>query len=435
LPIVDKLLRRDEDADDPFLPLLLWWAIEAQAETGQESVLAMFRDPALWDEPLVRQHILERLMRRYAQAGGRKNLLVCAELFELAPQPAQAAVLMKGFEVAFSGRTVAAIPEELSAALAKAGGGSIDLRLRRGDDTAVTEVLERIQDEQQPQAERVRFIQVLGQINRPQCVPVLLRLAATSKSDEVRGAALGALQAYDEPRIGTEVVRLHNDLPDEAKPVAQSLLASRRDWTNQLLAAVQSGAVPADAISKDVVQRMLFHGDASIADAVKSVWGDVQATDSEALRAEVARLEKVIAAAAGNPYQGRQLFREHCGKCHTLYTEGGEIGPNLTSYKRDDLQRMLLNIVHPSLEIREGFENFIVFTIDGRSLNGFVAEQDNRVVVLKGADGQTLILSRDDIDDMQAIPRSLMPERVLQPLDDQQVRDLFAYLRSTQPLP
>jgi hypothetical protein len=36
---------------------------------------------------------------------------------------------------------------------------------------------------------------------------------------------------------------------------------------------------------------------------------------------------------------------------------------------------------------------------------------------------------------MKAAGLSLMPEGLLDPLNDQQVRDLFAYLRSTQPLP
>ena len=57
------------------------------------------------------------------------------------------------------------------------------------------------------------------------------------------------------------------------------------------------------------------------------------------------------------------------------------------------------------------------------------------VVVLKGADGQRLIIPRDDIEEMQAIRTSIMPEGILKPLNDQQLRDLFAYLRSTQPLP
>jgi putative heme-binding domain-containing protein len=95
---------------------------------------------------------------------------------------------------------------------------------------------------------------------------------------------------------------------------------------------------------------------------------------------------------------------------------------------------MLLNVVNPSAEIREGFENYVVRTADGRMLTGFIADQDTNVVVIRGADGQNLSLSRDEIEDLRASRTSLMPDGQLKPLSDQQIRDLFAYLRSTQPL-
>ena len=41
---------------------------------------------------------------------------------------------------------------------------------------------------------------------------------------------------------------------------------------------------------------------------------------------------------------------------------------------------------------------------------------------------------RTDIEDLHAIRTSLMPEGQLKAMSDQQIRDLFAYLRSTQPL-
>ncbi len=74
-------------------------------------------------------------------------------------------------------------------------------------------------------------------------------------------------------------------------------------------------------------------------------------------------------------------------------------------------------------------------TLDGRQLSGFIADRDNRVVVLRGIDGQSVAIAQDEIEEMRAIPRSVMPEGVLDQFTDQQVRDLFAYLRSTQPLP
>ena len=71
----------------------------------------------------------------------------------------------------------------------------------------------------------------------------------------------------------------------------------------------------------------------------------------------------------------------------------------------------------------------------GPALTGFIADQDANVVVIKGADGQSVSLARDDIEDMRVNRLSLMPAGQLKALTDQQIRDLFAYLRATQPLP
>ncbi len=110
------------------------------------------------------------------------------------------------------------------------------------------------------------------------------------------------------------------------------------------------------------------------------------------------------------------------------------MGPDLTTFKRDDLRGILLNVVNPSAEIREGFGNFTVFTDDGRIVTGFLADQDNQIVVLRGVDGQNVVVPRDNIDEMVANPKSVMPEGILDKLDDAQIKHLFAYLRISQPL-
>jgi putative heme-binding domain-containing protein len=106
----------------------------------------------------------------------------------------------------------------------------------------------------------------------------------------------------------------------------------------------------------------------------------------------------------------------------------------LTTYRRDDLETMLLNIINPNAEIREGFSTSVVATTDGRVLSGVVVEQDKNVVVLHAGDGKEITLARREIADLRPSPSSLMPEGLLKELNEQQLRDLFAYLRSTQPL-
>ena len=131
---------------------------------------------------------------------------------------------------------------------------------------------------------------------------------------------------------------------------------------------------------------------------------------------------------------GKSLFNTNCAACHKLFEQGGQIGPDLSTYQRDDIDTMLLHIVNPSAEIREGYENFLLTTKDGRTVVGFLVEQDNQTVVLRGLDGQDISLERKDIKAMNAQGVSLMPAGLLTGYTDDQVRDLMAYLRSTQPL-
>src|SRR5262249_1322308 len=53
LAIVRGLLRHAEDASDPHLPLLIWWAIEARAASDGAAIQALFTDKSLWSEKLV----------------------------------------------------------------------------------------------------------------------------------------------------------------------------------------------------------------------------------------------------------------------------------------------------------------------------------------------------------------------------------------------
>jgi putative heme-binding domain-containing protein len=290
-------------------------------------------------------------------------------------------------------------------------------------------------DEKADRKQRLQYVQVFGEVRQPRCVPLLLGVVEKSRDEPLRQAALTALQSYSDTKIGTEVVRLYKQLPEDVRSVAQTLLASRRPWAMELLRAVESGKIDRALVPAVAVRKVLLHDDKQMAALVRKLFGDVQGATTAEMRQRIERLTKVIKSGSGNPYPGRKLYATNCGKCHTLFGQGGQVGPDLTSYQRSDLDRLLVNIVNPSAEIREGFESYVVETKSGRVVNGFLADQDNRVVVLRGVDGQNIIIPRNQIEEMKKSDRSVMPEETLKDLTDQQVRDLFAYLRSSQPLP
>lgn len=435
LPVLRALLSHEEDLSDPHMPLLLWWATESIASESPELAVELTASGESWQQPLFREHIAGRLMQRFASAGTRNDLLVCAELLRAAPDRAAAETLLAGFEAAFEGRSLTGIPEELVAVMAEIGGGSLVLQVRQGSADAIATALQRIGNSQTPTGERLELIELFSQVVDAQARDALLDLIGSDAANEIKVAALSALQAYEHDGIPSRVLDLYSDWPEPVRRQAELLLASRKAWARALVSAVRNGTIPATDVPITSVRKLLLHNDADLAEEVTAVWGQVGGQTTLQMQKRIAELNEIIASASGNPYDGRELFLKHCGKCHILFEEGGRIGPELTAYKRDDLQRMLLNVVNPSAEIREGFENILVITSSGRMANGFLADQDQHVVVLRGADGHNLVFQRSDIDEMQPLPQSVMPEGLLKDLTPQEVRDLFAYLRSSQPLP
>ena len=434
LAIVRGLLTRDEDAGDPRMPLLIWWAIESKAESAPDSVLGLLDQSSVWTKPIVQTHLLERLMRRYAMGGTRKDLLICARLLHLAPGPESAKQLLAGFELAFKGRSLSGVPDELLEGLATAGGDSLPFAVRRGQADAVEKALTVIGDDASDRARRLEFVRLFGEVKQPQSIPVLLQLLQPATAPELSRAALVALQIYDEPAIGQTVVQSLPSLALDAQTAAFALVASRAAWAKELLLAVESGRIAKSVVPQDTVYRMKRSPDSAIGELAVKEWPAVTVATSADTQKRLTELSRLIQTGAASPYEGQKVFSMACAVCHKLFGQGGQIGPELTTFKRDDLETMLLNIVNPSAEIREGYENFLVTTKDGRTLSGFLADKDNRVVVLRGLDGENNVVEHEQIAEMKAAGISLMPEGLLDVLEHQQVRDLFAYLRSTQPL-
>jgi putative heme-binding domain-containing protein len=434
LAIVRALAARDEDADDVHLPLLLWWAIEAKADADREAILNMLEDPGLWSRPMVSRHLLARLMRRYAASGARQDLLVCARLLQLAPDADGGRQLVRGFEEAFQGRSLANLPPELAAELAKVEGGSPVLALRQGQPEAVSMALAAIVDPSTDNFQRLQYIQIFGEVKTPASLPALLHIVSGAADDELRVAALGALQLYDDPVVAEHVLALYPGMSVEAQSVAQAVLSSRLAWTLALLEAVDAGRIDKSSIPLDTVRKLTVHRHDRLAELIARHWGTVDGATTEEMQQLIARLQPIVQGGSGSPYEGKKLFTTSCGKCHKLFDQGGQIGPDLTSYKRDDIGNMLANIVNPSAEIRENFGTYLVLTDDGRALTGFLVDKDNQVLVLRNAEGQTVTIEQSSIDEMLPQKKSLMPEGLLKDFSEQQVRDLFAYLRSTQPL-
>ena len=71
---------------------------------------------------------------------------------------------------------------------------------------------------------------------------------------------------------------------------------------------------------------------------------------------------------------------------------------------------------------------------DGRVLNGVVVGNTEKTLTLQTATDQ-VVIQRDEIDEMSESPVSMMPDKLLNVLNDQQIQNLIAYLMSPAQVP
>ena len=160
-------MQRDEDANDPQIPLLIWWALESKAVNHREAVLPLFASPSLWQKAIPRKFIVERLARRYAAEDSETGFAACARLLAQAPGSAETELLMNGIEQALSGRRLEKLPSSLQPWFSKVwqrGAPSlalIRLGLRLGSDQALEPALKLVVDPNTSESDRVALIEIL----------------------------------------------------------------------------------------------------------------------------------------------------------------------------------------------------------------------------------------------------------------------------------
>ena len=431
LPLVKALLQRSEDVEDLYVPLMCWWVLESHFDRDREGILALFEDGEFRAEPMVVAHILERVMRALATKGLNRDLESCARLLRLAENQQQVDALLKGFEQAHAGRSMAGIPESLAELIAS-GRSSLELRLRLGDEKAIAEGIKTLGNPKAKASDRISLARVLGEIRAVNAVDVLLRTAADPKSEDLQRAALAALTSFEAESVGKSLLSRLNRFAESIQPAVLDVLLSRSTWSVQLAKAVANGAVV--DVPPNVVDRLRTHSDDEVRNLVAKRLGVASVVTTDAANAEIKRVRDLLGEGTGNPYAGEAAFNLRCGACHKLFHKGGNIGPDLTPYQRGNLDTMLLSVINPNAEVREGFEYVTMETTDGRSLSGFLTDQDAKVVALRGMTGEDIRVERKAVKALNPMGKSLMPEGLLNGLSDQALRDFFAYLRISQPI-
>ena len=243
--------------------------------------------------------------------------------------------------------------------------------------------------------------------------------------------SLLAVGADDDARM---IVDAYPHLDEADRDAALSALAARVSWGGILVDAVEDGRLPSTAITPLLTRQLAGLGDASLRSRLAAI-GPPPTTGHDASTADVvstrlkawkARLSPQVLA-GGDPAAGRSVWQKQCAACHRLHGEGGSLGPDLTGSGRRDLDYLLANIVTPSATVSPDYRMKQVVLADGRILSGIIPRRTKETLLLRTQTGEETIPT-EDVEEVVDGGVSLMPEGILDRLDEAEVADLFRFL-------
>ena len=149
---------------------------------------------------------------------------------------------------------------------------------------------------------------------------------------------------------------------------------------------------------------------------------------------------QLVLSMEGSHHRGKLIFfasDARCRSCHDVKHAEKSVGPTLTEVakKYPFRSELLQHIMKPSEKVDEKFATWIFLTSSGKVLNGLKQQQTDDGVTLRTADGKTVTVPHDDIEEQQKSRTSLMPEGVLADLTAQEAADLIAFIQSLSPQP
>jgi putative membrane-bound dehydrogenase-like protein len=431
--ILEGLLGHADDAGDPNLPLMYWYAAEPLAEADMGKALALAGRAKV--PPL-----LPFMVRRISSSASPKAIALLVDALAATDDAKVQLTYLHGLREGLKGRRDVPMPAGWARAYAKLAG-SPDAAVRSqaqalavtfGDARAVDALRRVLASGEADLGARRGALAALLAARDGKLPPVLHKLVG---EPALRGEALRGLAAFDDPRTPAVVLAAYPSLGPAEKRDALNTLASRASYGKELLEAVAAKKVAAADVSADLVRQLRNLKDAGLDRRIVEVWGVVRTTPADRAKL-IAKYRGLLTKPAPAPdlALGRAVYAKTCAQCHTLFGVGGKVGPDITGSNRANLDYLLENILDPSAVIPKEYAMTLLTLKSGRVISGIVRGETPAALTVVTAN-EVLTVPRKDVESRAPSEVSMMPDDLLKALSDAEVRALIAYLRNPTQAP
>lgn len=267
------------------------------------------------------------------------------------------------------------------------------------------------------------------------CLELAKETFATDIDSPLASAMIEALARLPQAEVAEQLVQTAIVAPPVMRARIIETLTNRPESAKSLFRAIGSGplGLTKDMVNETQVQRLLLMGDEELAGLISQKWGTMQTGQRGLMIDEMTRVRRIVREVPGDFNRGWVVYDRVCGQCHQLAGRGEKVGPSIDANGRASFSQLLSNMVDPNLVIGADYQARLVATADGRVFSGLVVEDTAERLVLSLQGGKTVTLPRDEIDQEQVSPNSLMPEGQTKQMTDQEIADLMSVLLLNNP--
>ncbi|MEX1238568.1 MAG: PVC-type heme-binding CxxCH protein, partial [Cyclobacteriaceae bacterium] len=420
--IAGALASHGEDAEDHNLPKMIWFGLEPLVGEDPSKGLALAAET---DIPLVAEYTA----RRSVDADAIEELIAAIE-----KKPKTLVSMLEGMRDGLEGRQDLTAPgrwtsvyADLQRSEGKVASLAMEIAQLFGDTEAAKQSLASLKDKGAAVDVRRRALISLAAQQRPE---LLEELPALLDDRNLRINAIRAIAGYDDEKIGNLLLKKYPQLNVEEKREAVLTLSSRPRYGRMLTRALKEKSISKTEVPVYVARQLRR----VVGSGFVETWGPIDelpASENAAYN-KYQRLLLNEALAKASPERGKVLFQRTCGSCHTMFGEGGKIGPDLTGSNRTNISYILSNVLNPSEDIQDDYKMVVVTTRDGRTYSGNVVGENSRQITLRVVGQDAVVINKSDVQSKEVTDVSMMPPGLFNQLRDEEVLDLVSYLRSVE---
>jgi putative heme-binding domain-containing protein len=199
----------------------------------------------------------------------------------------------------------------------------------------------------------------------------------------------------------------------------------------RMLAAV--AAAPAlESLTPDAVRRTVEGYPEEVRQSARPVLTRLE-PDADQRKARLAELAPAVKG--GDAARGKLVFfgkKAACATCHSVQSQGGQVGPDLSKIGSIRTGPALLeSVVFPSVSFARGYEPYTVTTKSGKAHPaGLLKRQTADALYLVTSDRAEIRIPRTDVESVEPSKVSIMPQGLDAQLSRGELADLLAYLQS-----